>query len=87
MAEKRMREENRRVEVTMKERAMQQIAAKENAREAHDKHRKHFINTLDTINKEKVQESQEAHGMHRPTLCLLKHELYFWFRALRVEMT
>ena len=54
MAEKRVRDENRRVEETLKERAMQHTMAKENARDAHDKHRKHFINTLDTINKQKV---------------------------------
>ena len=54
LAEKRVRDENRRVEESLKERAMQQTMAKENAREAHDKHRQHFINTLDSINKEKV---------------------------------
>ena len=47
-------EEHRRAEESLRERAMREIAAKENAKDAHERHRKHFLNTLDTLNKEKV---------------------------------
>ena len=68
MAEKRMQEETRREEENLKERAMQQIAAKENAKQAHDKHRKHFVNTLDALYKQKVNENISAHFTHDVSL-------------------